>query len=377
MPCNADAQADENSIRHLYRASSGEATWEHALDLVMQRIGGLGCQMIGINRANGAINFSFTSAYLSGDYELEYIRHYHSSDPRIPLLLERPVGDWLIDQDEFSAEVFANHHYYSQYLNAANGGFSATARLYEDKYQIVLFAAVMRHEGGKFSEQQRAYLARLAPHLVEAVALYRKNRQRATGDFAGRQMIERIGRPVVVVDEGRCITMANRAAAEMMDQGQVMHERAGCLAPVNSADELALTCAIAELRNTLKLSGSGARSVLRLMSQAQGPVAASLIAFDPASSMHVFGVQPQMMISIHGILSSPEPDLYLWQATFDLTPAEARMAAMILRGNTLTGASLEWGISHHTANKHLDNVFMKTNTHRQPDLVRVLMQTLD
>jgi DNA-binding CsgD family transcriptional regulator len=62
---------------------------------------------------------------------------------------------------------------------------------------------------------------------------------------------------------------------------------------------------------------------------------------------------------------------------FDLTSAEAAFAAEILRGNGRKTAALRCGISDATAATHLSNIFEKTGTHRQAELVRLLLGASD
>jgi DNA-binding CsgD family transcriptional regulator len=62
--------------------------------------------------------------------------------------------------------------------------------------------------------------------------------------------------------------------------------------------------------------------------------------------------------------------------TFGLTPAESRLVAAVLNGNTVGGASRELKISKHTARSQLKNVFAKVGVHRQAELVRAVLPLL-
>jgi DNA-binding CsgD family transcriptional regulator len=58
---------------------------------------------------------------------------------------------------------------------------------------------------------------------------------------------------------------------------------------------------------------------------------------------------------------------------YNLTSAEAALAAEILKGDGRKAAAQRCGISDATAKTHLSNIFEKTGTHRQAELVRVLL----
>lgn len=58
---------------------------------------------------------------------------------------------------------------------------------------------------------------------------------------------------------------------------------------------------------------------------------------------------------------------------FSLTPAEQRLIEGLVAGNTLAAIAGEQGLSLHTVRDRLKKIFVKTNTHRQTDLVRLVM----
>jgi len=61
---------------------------------------------------------------------------------------------------------------------------------------------------------------------------------------------------------------------------------------------------------------------------------------------------------------------------FGLTPAEARLALHLIAGETLRSAEAKLSITYETARTHLKNIFSKTGTCRQAELVVVLVAAL-
>ena len=61
---------------------------------------------------------------------------------------------------------------------------------------------------------------------------------------------------------------------------------------------------------------------------------------------------------------------------FGLTPAEARLALHLIAGETLRSAEAKLSITYETARTHLKNIFSKTGTCRQAELVVVLVTAL-
>jgi DNA-binding CsgD family transcriptional regulator len=61
---------------------------------------------------------------------------------------------------------------------------------------------------------------------------------------------------------------------------------------------------------------------------------------------------------------------------FDLTLAEARLALHLVRGETLRSAPAKLNISYERARTSLKNIFRKTGTCRQAELVVVILAAL-
>ena len=61
---------------------------------------------------------------------------------------------------------------------------------------------------------------------------------------------------------------------------------------------------------------------------------------------------------------------------FGLTLAEARLALQLVAGETLRSAAAKLGISYETTRSSLKNIFKKTETCRQAELVLVVLTAL-
>ena len=77
----------------------------------------------------------------------------------------------------------------------------------------------------------------------------------------------------------------------------------------------------------------------------------------------------------HVTLNRNEP-IDLLRCHFDLTPAEARLALHLVAGEALRSAAVKLSISYETARTYLKNIFRKTGTCRQAELVVVILTAL-
>ena len=62
---------------------------------------------------------------------------------------------------------------------------------------------------------------------------------------------------------------------------------------------------------------------------------------------------------------------------FNLTPAEARLVVRLIAGESLRPCAKALGIKYETVRTHLKSVFQKTRTHRQAELVLVVINAMN
>ncbi|HLS69490.1 MAG TPA: response regulator [Kiloniellales bacterium] len=94
----------------------------------------------------------------------------------------------------------------------------------------------------------------------------------------------------------------------------------------------------------------------------------SLVGPDPRS--------PSVAVFISDSARQPAPPEHLLVALFQLTPAEAQVARGLARGKRPVDIAREQKISQTTVAFHLRNLFAKTGTNRQADLIALVMKTL-
>jgi DNA-binding CsgD family transcriptional regulator len=76
------------------------------------------------------------------------------------------------------------------------------------------------------------------------------------------------------------------------------------------------------------------------------------------------------------VAPKPGPPAAILAKTFRLTPSEAKLACIIARGAPPSIAAQELKISRETARNQLKSIFAKTDTHRQSELVALLLQVV-
>jgi DNA-binding CsgD family transcriptional regulator len=73
---------------------------------------------------------------------------------------------------------------------------------------------------------------------------------------------------------------------------------------------------------------------------------------------------------------SEMPQMEFLKNRFDLTPAEARLVARLITGESLQPCAKALGIKYETVRTYLKSVFQKTKTRRQAELVLVVIRAM-
>ena len=359
----------DETVAALYRAATGRGAFGDAFAMISESLDLLGCQMIGVDASTGALTFSQAEARIPTESELEYIRAYHKVDPRIPTLLSRAPGHWLYCQDMFREEEALAHPYYRDLLIPYGGRHSATAKLYQDDREIVLIGLLSRLGQPGFMEGAREYIERIGLHLREAATIYMQVRSLATGHAVGVELIERLGKPAWIIDDGLQILGSNDLAKAALQREDGLRDANGRLIPASAERSNDLAASVRALIQRAERGEAAPRSYLRLRGAQQ---VASLSLFEPRETMQLFGKVRRFLVMLHQPSARPEPDLYLWQVAFDLTPAEARACHMVYGGATLKEAAERLGVSVNTVNTQLDGAYAKVGVRNKVELVQRL-----
>jgi DNA-binding CsgD family transcriptional regulator len=112
---------------------------------------------------------------------------------------------------------------------------------------------------------------------------------------------------------------------------------------------------------------------VRLKRKDGGRVAGTLIALRPESTMGSFGPAPQALFTVFEPGAPVDIDPFILSTTFDLTPAEARVAAAIVAGGSPEQCARDLSVKVSTVRSHLVAIYRKTGATGQADLVRLIL----
>lgn len=167
------------------------------------------------------------------------------------------------------------------------------------------------------------------------------------------------------------VVYANDHASEILERGLVLSVKNNYLvASTNLANER--LCALVLNAGEAKSDATSSKNE-RFTSAAVGDAHSLDIMFRPLLSESITrGQLRDVMISFHdlNVLNADLPELFA--SLYGLTEKEALLGALLSGDISLGDAATRLGVSLSTARSHLQHLFLKTDTHRQSELVRRL-----
>ncbi len=209
-----------------------------------------------------------------------------------------------------------------------------------------------------------AWVARRLRAALRVAQDFEDERLRSSACLA---TLDSIAQPAILTD-GQHWWHGNRKAKRLLAGSEGLRLRRGTL-------EAATPAQSEKLRGLLRDACDSAAPRPGTLALSRGPDRRPLLlTFVPVSRTRALFNERQRYVVL--LIGDPEarerPEPLVLQQWFGLTPAEAKLAALLTGGHRLDEAALELGISVGTARNHLKSTFAKTETHRQADLIALL-----
>lgn len=287
-----------------------------------------------------------------------------ASNERTKRLMALQHPGFATDADVFTPEEMTQAPIYRDFFIPRGYGFGVATAIEVPSGDTVIVHAERDYAAGPVGGDVIARLDRTRPHFARAgILAARLDIERAR---TVAHALEMVGLPAAVLGwQGRALA-ANNLLVQLMPE--VVQDRPARLALAHGAADRLLAQAIGMLDSAPH--DATVRSI---------PVPAR--ADRPPYIVHLAPVvgagrdllsQAQAILVVTPVVRRDVPNASVIQGLFDLTPAEARLAALIAGGTRPREAALKLGIGEETVRTGLKRIFAKTGLDRQADLVGLL-----
>jgi DNA-binding CsgD family transcriptional regulator len=220
-----------------------------------------------------------------------------------------------------------------------------------------------------FGSAERRLLDQLTPHVARGLEIGLRLERLDAERRAAQAALDELTVGIALLDETGRVLHVNRTLAGLAEAGDGLSIAGEGLRAADPSTAASLRNLIARAVDRHTPSG-GAVPIER--AARYRPLHVVVAPIRQNGGERTWGVPARAIV----LVSDPERHAVvpaeLLRAAYGLTDAEARVATRIGHGTALEVIAEELGISLSTVRNHLKQIFEKTGTHRQAELVRLL-----
>lgn len=293
----------------------------------------------------------------------------------VVVLGQELVPDAELIRSAFYTE-FLQHHGHRHLCTGVVFGQSAPG-------QVPVVCSLHRGtQDGPFGEDTRTIHRLVVNHLSRAIGTSNRLRDGELRLAASLQAMDRLHGALLLLGHRGEVLYANAAASRLLVQsdglglrsGNPLTDRLGWLTASTVGDKQLLEAEVASvLRSTPQDVRHFAHGLTLQRPSNKDPLVVRMAPLSSQSDVTAELLNAGAIVFITDPSTRLTLDPALLSKLYGITPAECRVAEAVLEGDALQALASRLHISENTAHTHLKRLFEKTDTHRQAQLVRVLM----
>lgn len=238
----------------------------------------------------------------------------------------------------------------------------------------MLFLYAARVEGATaFGPDEESLLARLLPYMQRGQRVGQMLRRTQSVRQAALDALEVMPIGVLLVGSGGAVLGANRVARNVMASREGITVGRNGLEIQEGGRRVLLHSIIANVSRSSDRNRSSAPLALSIHRPSGGRPLSVLVWPMRESGGGGSWDEPAAIVFVGDPDQPVEANEERLRALYGLTGAEARVASLLARGYRLDEISETLGVAYETTRKHLKQIFSKTTTARQAELVRMMM----
>jgi DNA-binding CsgD family transcriptional regulator len=363
------------AIGRIYDAAGDASRWPAFLEGFADAVNGLSATLLSVDLEcqRGSLQ---ASVRVDPADQKKYDRYYGGVDHWVasarPLL---KTGTVLTSELYCPGEELARTEFYNDFLRPLNIFHNLAGIIFSEQSLMCAISTYRSKMDGAFGDEETSLLRVLVPHLQRSIQLHRRIVGLETKSQAIADALDRLPVGLILVDGRGKVIFVNRAARAILDQKDGLSSMRDGLAAARSDETARLRRMLHE--TSLTTSGKGFQSggVIAVSRPSLKRPLQVLVTPLASNGFELGRERPAAAIFVSDPESEIEPDAEVLRRLFGLTGAEARLAALLMRGKSLEGAAEELGVSRATVRTQLQRTFDKTDTRRQGQLVRLLLSS--
>jgi DNA-binding CsgD family transcriptional regulator len=360
-----------NVIGDIYDAAINPSQWQRALQSACAFVGGSSAVLFW---HDAATERSQVLHMFNDDphYSKLYFEKYLPMNPVFPAATFMETGVVHTTNDIIPQSELVKTRFYREWVEPQGIVDAIAVNLEKGTTRSSLLNIRMLASDGVADERSLHRARLLVPHFQRAVAIGRLFDQHKAVETALTETLDHVEAAVFLAGADGHIAFANAPAMALLDDGELVRRNGGSLsAVVPAADRMIRDILVAAEKGDASLGVRGIAVPLSEDTQ-QGWFAHVLPL--TSGSRQPSGVMYSAVAAIFIRKASPESTAPLESISlrYRLTASEVRVLDAVLKVNGVKAMADMLGISQATVKTHLHNLFRKTSTSRQSELVKLV-----
>ena len=359
-------------IEALYEAVLDETRWSQALTALTSISGSQAATFWVLDGSDQPRLPTLTCLNFDPAFIDEYQQGMVPMDPTVQYLVSHPNQPIVHDGLVISERDKERHAYYDWHGRHSDTRYRLVGQA-RPAHEVQAGVALHRtRRVGRYEPTDIEKFAVLHRHLERALAIAFRLGTLGTMQQCTTELLDRNRTAVLLLDERRRVVYMNRSAAALQSKGDgVRISGSGInLFRKRDNDDLSALITRASSADRSQSSAGGMMRVVRPSGRRPyGILVTPVSRAYPALST----LRPAVCVVITDPDQPPsELSTSRLRTLFGLTNAEARLADRLASGDALRVAAVRLHITYGTARTRLAQIFEKTETHRQRELVSLL-----
>lgn len=368
-------------VELIYKIPLGQESWNSFAEKLNQILDASLVQIAAIDLKYQVMSYCVGKGTMPDDLlAVAQIKHLHypvEADPRWPQILNPNRQGWYQSHTHIDDVYIQSSDLYQTILLPIGLYYLAVHDLLWDEDLCVVFGVHTSKERQPLNRKELGFLDRLLPHLRRIVMLQKHIYEFSNKAIVGFTLIDKLMQPIMLLNLSGQISHLNIAAKQLVNKNKILKiENNRLILPEPYQSQLIQNLQHIEYLFKLKQLLSEQildDSCIKITDQNNEVLYIFATLLVSEQEIKAFGIRPSVMLTFYHPSHSSTVDVHLLHTAFNLSPAEARVALLLLEGDLPKEIATKHQVHLDTIRKQLQSIYKKTSTSRQAELVKLLL----
>ncbi|WP_335951440.1 helix-turn-helix transcriptional regulator [Acinetobacter beijerinckii] len=368
-------------IELIYQIPLSPNGWEKFGNRLNQILGSSLVHLLAMDFQRQALSYSYAVSImpeaLIASTEVHYLHYPVDADPRWTSFLNPERKGWYQCHYHISDEYVAHSELFQNVFLPAQIRYTAAHELILDDQLCVLWGISTSPQRQPLNQNELNFLDQLLVHLKRIAKIQRHIFEFSSKAIMGYALIDKLAQPIMLLNLTGEVSHCNHAMQQLLSKMETIKiEKNYLKLPepyqtkfTESLKYIEFSHKYQQLLSEQKLEDG----CIKIINQESEILYIFVSALISEQEIRAFGIRPQVMLTFYSPTHSVSIDPHLLNIALNLTPAESRIALGLLDGLLPKEIAKRDQVHIDTVRKQIQSIYRKTETNRQADLVKLLL----